>query len=76
MSSMMNGHGNGAQMTNGTGESHTILQNGFPEARLDEGETFLFTSESVGEGHPGKFERTHRIWFPLFLCYALYVLKN
>lgn len=33
--------------SNGTGT-------GFPEAKLAEGETFLFTSESVGEGHPGK----------------------
>jgi len=28
--------------------------NGFAEATLAEGETFLFTSESVGEGHPDK----------------------
>jgi S-adenosylmethionine synthetase len=39
----MNGNGNGS----GTGT-------GFAEAQLGEGETFLFTSESVGEGHPDK----------------------
>ena len=25
------------------------------------GETFLFTSESVGEGHPGKY-KFNRVW--------------
>ena len=34
-----------AQATNGS--SKTVLE-------MDDGETFLFTSESVGEGHPGK----------------------
>ena len=33
-----------AQATNGS--SKTVLE-------MDDGETFLFTSESVGEGHPG-----------------------
>lgn len=30
------------------------LLNGFHDALIDEG-SFLFTSESVGEGHPGEF---------------------
>jgi len=34
-----------AQATNGS--SKTVLE-------MDDGETFLFTSESVGEGHPDK----------------------
>lgn len=33
---------------NGNGNSH---HNGFES---EDGQTFLFTSESVGEGHPGK----------------------
>lgn len=42
-----NGGHNGYTMHNGS-------VNGLAEANLAEGETFLFTSESVGEGHPGK----------------------
>ena len=47
-SRITNGYANGNGNASGTGT-------GFPEARLAEGETFLFTSESVGEGHPGTF---------------------
>lgn len=43
-----NGLSNGFY-TNG----HTL--NGKMEGELEEGCTFLFTSESVGEGHPGEF---------------------
>ena len=28
---------------------------GAPQSNLENGEVFLFTSESVGEGHPGRF---------------------
>lgn len=42
-----NGRHNGYTMHNGE-------SNGLAEASLAEGETFLFTSESVGEGHPDK----------------------
>ena len=38
----------GTSIKNGSNGS-----NGFTEGNLAEGETFLFTSESVGEGHPG-----------------------
>jgi len=44
-----NGRHNGYAMNNGFAAG-----NGFAEANLAEGETFLFTSESVGEGHPDK----------------------
>jgi hypothetical protein len=40
----INGFANG----NGNGNTH---HNGFES---EDGQTFLFTSESVGEGHPGK----------------------
>ncbi|ODN01022.1 S-adenosylmethionine synthase [Orchesella cincta] len=43
-----NGRHNGYAMHNGAGT------NGAAEVSLAEGETFLFTSESVGEGHPDK----------------------
>lgn len=42
-----NGRHNGHIMHNGVGDGNGV-------AEATEGETFLFTSESVGEGHPGK----------------------
>lgn len=37
--------------------------NGFPNSSLSEEDCFLFTSESVGEGHPGEFARRRRAHF-------------
>lgn len=59
--SRLNGYVNG----NGVAHHH----NGFES---EDGQTFLFTSESVGEGHPGKtkskiphFFSIFRIFFPI-----------
>lgn len=48
------------QQTNGHGDASPVTTNGHSataaaEINLGDGETFLFTSESVGEGHPGEF---------------------
>jgi len=40
-----------SKVTNG---GRTSLSNGFMESHSEDGQTFLFTSESVGEGHPDK----------------------
>lgn len=40
---------------NGNGATH---HNGFES---QDGQTFLFTSESVGEGHPGKSMRKYQV---------------
>lgn len=49
-----NGHtatnANGFNGSNGNGNSYD----------MEDGQTFLFTSESVGEGHPGKCIYTHK----------------
>ncbi|OXA60196.1 S-adenosylmethionine synthase [Folsomia candida] len=47
------------QQTNGHGDASPVTTNGHSataaaEINLGDGETFLFTSESVGEGHPDK----------------------
>lgn len=44
MPNKTNGHANGFNGSNGNGNSYD----------MEDGQTFLFTSESVGEGHPGK----------------------
>ena len=46
-----------AQATNGS--SKTVLE-------MDDGETFLFTSESVGEGHPGNNKWFKNLWNHLY----------
>lgn len=50
---LTNGHSNGC---NGNGTQYD----------MEDGQSFLFTSESVGEGHPGKFLFCYII--VIFLC--------
>lgn len=68
-----NGRHNGYNMHNGE-------TNGLAETSLAEGETFLFTSESVGEGHPGKWMKLKytNIFFnkTQLLCFNLSVLSD
>ena len=51
-----------AQATNGS--SKTVLE-------MDDGETFLFTSESVGEGHPGNNNDIKICKITYTLCFFL-----
>jgi len=46
------------QKTNGHGAANGFNGNG-NSYDMEDGQTFLFTSESVGEGHPGKC-RAHK----------------
>jgi S-adenosylmethionine synthetase len=49
-----NARTNGYSSHNGNGNGNGVNTRSFAEANLANGETFLFTSESVGEGHPDK----------------------
>lgn len=61
-----NGHStasvNGLNGSNGNGNSYD----------MEDGQTFLFTSESVGEGHPGKCKRI-QIYINSYIHIHIYV---
>lgn len=39
---------------------------------MEDGQTFLFTSESVGEGHPGKY----RVLINYIKCFLVVLIKQ
>lgn len=49
---LMNGHMNGL---NGNETDNDVGSRSGTSYDMEDGQTFLFSSESVGEGHPGKF---------------------
>lgn len=55
-------------------ENNSVLKNGHGDGELTsktlDDEMFLFTSESVGEGHPGN----HFIFYYIFIIFFLLVL--